>query len=436
MFLRWWILVAATFAISSSERPQENDEQGGTSALQPEDFQPHVAGTVGRAPLNIDLRPNQNTEVADNVTIRMSVDKAWDMNLKASTASVRFFLVSEWSDPRVTRSVTIPVDRESITLPGSVADKDIWIPIISVGNRLGDESVIADSVTVFKNGNVSRSQWISVKTSQDFDGQDYPVDIQEVYVSILAANYPIDKLKLLPARGTEILQPDTLEESQLEKAFGNTGYSAKNSVHVALVESDRSEVRLKIEVARRLATTIANIIMPNLFVLVMACFSLFFPVGAGYAMPRTGTLITCYMSLMTLTLRETGMVPDGGSVRWMSCLQTNMQMLLLLLFAFNTITEHTAKGNEELAISLNREMRILFPLFLVLVFVVLAVFAVVRNWLITSEALGVPVCFGYLVTVIQRVHNGKQEKAEEGSQEQPGEAESQPSPAAGSSTST
>eukprot|EP00930_Biecheleria_cincta_P045327 TRINITY_DN31250_c0_g1_i1.p1 TRINITY_DN31250_c0_g1~~TRINITY_DN31250_c0_g1_i1.p1 ORF type:complete len:431 (+),score=60.95 TRINITY_DN31250_c0_g1_i1:110-1402(+) len=430
MLLRWWILAAATFASSSAERPEVHNDQDSGSALQTEGSPPHAASTVGRSPSNIDLRPNQNNDKADNVTIRIRVDQIWNMNLKVSSASVRFFLVSEWSDSRAARSVTFPVGHESVTLPESVADKDIWIPILSVGNRLGDESVIADSVTVYKNGNVSRSQWISVETSQDFDGQDYPVDIQQLYVSILASSYPVEHLQLLPAQGTAVRQVKDYEQ----KAFSNLGYEPIASVHTALVESDRSEVRLEIEVQRYLMTTVANIIMPNLFVVVMAYLSLFFPVGPGYAMPRTGTLITCYMSLMTLTLRETGMVPDGGSVRWMGCLQTSMQLLLLLLFAFNTITEYAAKENEELALSLKREMRYLFPGIMTLVFVVLCV----RIWIFTSEVVVFGVCIGYLLTVVQRIYfpEKEAEEPEEGSQHQPGEDKSGPSPAAGSSMQT
>lgn len=428
MSLLWWFLTVAIFATSSSERPEEHNEQGSGSALQPEGFPPQVAGTVGHSS-NADLRPNQQNHKADNVTIRVSVDKVWDMNLKASTASVRFFLVSEWSDPRAARYVTFPADHESVTLPLSVAEKDIWFPILSVSNRLGSESVIADSVKVFKDGNVSRSQWISVKTSQDFDGQDYPVDVQQVYVGILAANYPVEFLRLVPSEGFDARQAQDVEE----KAFSNSGYGPISSMHVARVESDRSEVRLKIAVTRYLTTTVANIIMPNIFVVVMAYISLFFPVGPGYAMPRAGTLITCYMSLMTLTLRETGMVPDGGSVRWMGCLQTCMQLLLLLLFAFNTITEYAAKDNEQLALSLKREMRALYPAIMTLVFVVLCV----RIWIIASEVAVFGVCIGYLFTVIQRVYfetKEEEEEPEEGFQDEPGDAKSGPSPAAGSST--
>jgi len=429
MCFLWWILAAATFAPSSSERPGEHNEQGSGSALQPEGFPPQVASTVGHPSSNIDLRPNQQNDKADNITIRVSVDKVWDMNLKVSTASVRFFLVSEWLDPRAARCVTFPTGHESVTLPESVADKDIWVPMLSVGNRLSSESVIADSVTVYKNGNVSRSQWISVKTSQDFDGQDYPVDIQQVYVSILAGNYPAEFLRLVPSQGSEAWHA---QEEVDDKAFSNSGYAPRSSVHTALVESDRSEVRLKIKVSRYLTTTVANIIMPNIFVVVMAYLSLFFPVGPGYAMPRTGTLITCYMSLMTLTLRETGMVPDGGSVRWMGCLQTCMQLLLLLLFAFNTITEYAAKDNEELALSLKREMRALFPGIITLVFVVLGV----RIWIITSEVVVFGVCIGYLLTVTQRIYfpNENEEEPGERFQHEPGEAKTGPSPAAGSST--
>lgn len=428
MCLLWLFLALATFAPSSSERPEEHNEQGSGSALQPEGFPPQVASTVGHSSSNADLRPNHQNDKADNVSVRISVDKVWDMNLKVSTASVRFFLHSEWSDARAVRYASFPADHESVTLPGSVAEKDIWLPILSVGNRLGSESVIADSVTVYKNGNVSRSQWISVKTSQDFDGQDYPVDVQQVYVGILAANYPVDLLRLIPL---EVLGPRHAQDVE-EKAFSNSGYAPISSVHTSLVESDRSEVRLKISVARYLTTTVANIIMPNIFVVVMAYLSLFFPVGPGYAMPRTGTLITCYMSLMTLTLRETGMVPDGGSVRWMGCLQTCMQLLLLLLFAFNTITEYAAKENEALALSLKREMRALFPGIMTLVFVVLCV----RIWIITSEVVVFGVCICYLFTVIQRIYfpDEKEDEPEVGFQDEPGEAKSGPSAAAASST--
>merc|ERR1719382_1373160 len=153
----------------------------------------------------------------------------------------------------------------------------------------------------------------------------------------------------------------------------------------------KSRGTLKIDVRRRSMPFIQSLLVPELLVLVISLTIFWLPPQAAFVMPRVATALISFLTFTMLGLRTNSMLPIRGGLVWIDLFETSCQAIMffaLLLNIFVLVVFHTFK-DEELAVQLDRELMLAFPLLAIVAFILIFLCAQKKNLAFLSISMNV-----------------------------------------------
>eukprot|EP00747_Dinoflagellata_sp_TGD_P193428 gnl/TRDRNA2_/TRDRNA2_59573_c0_seq1.p1 gnl/TRDRNA2_/TRDRNA2_59573_c0~~gnl/TRDRNA2_/TRDRNA2_59573_c0_seq1.p1 ORF type:complete len:450 (+),score=80.16 gnl/TRDRNA2_/TRDRNA2_59573_c0_seq1:33-1382(+) len=299
------------------------------------------------------LRPNAGGE-PDVVTFGIFVKDFYGMDLKSSTWNGDLVLTLMWHDDR--NMHLVPPGSDEVTLDVETANKVMWLPDMMVSNRArGGIESISTAFSVRNDGTVLKVERVSAELQSAFQLAAFPFDKQTLRATLASSKYMVEDLVLQPTNDTNIfgINSETFDGKDISLKSYELN---ERKDHSGSLSKSRGEIL--VHVSRDPEPYLIGILWPQ-FVMVMISWTVFWlPLQPPFAMPRVATALIAFLTLMTLSLRTSAMLPVRGDTSWLDLVESNCSGLLLYNVIFNTcclVLAHVV-GEMELATGVNKEL--------------------------------------------------------------------------------
>jgi len=306
----------------------------------------------------------------ETVDFGIYVKDFYGVVFKEGKFTVDIVIALRWFDPRTKR---LSGGNFSQTLSRKDALSYLWMPDISVTNRdVNGLEEISTSFILNPNGTVTKIQRVLVRVKTEFRVIDFPFDQQILPIRIGSSKYMTDEL---------VLQP-----SELPGFFGvEHGIFGGREFHFvayskrSFIDQDAMNVKsrgeLGITVKRITETYWSDLFFPECLVLSLAWTAFFFPLSPPFAMPRVGTSTLVMLTQMTISNRIASMMPPSGRIAWSHAMDETCNILVIFSMLLNWAILYTMNtpSVKDLAVRINIEGRMLYPVLACLVLAMLVV---------------------------------------------------------------
>lgn len=325
------------------------------------------------AAVDIDSRPNLGGD-PEMIQFGILAKTFYGMDFKQGTFTMDAVMTLKWTDNRT--SALVPQGKDSITLGQDDAATMMWMPDISVTNRnLKGVDVISTAITVASGGKVTKIERFLSVTKNGFDPRAFPFDTQHLKLRIASTTLMSDELQLVPLQGEKDLEgcADGVFDGK-DVSLINAEIRSYDEVNGALKKS-RGELDIHIE--RDSEAYFHTMLLPELILIGISWTVFMFPLLPPFIMPRVATAMIAYMALTTFMFRTGSMLPTRGGSSWIDVFEECSQILMFSVLILNIFVEalHHEFKQVELSDRIQWEVRVFFPVVVVVVYAIIFLFA-------------------------------------------------------------
>jgi hypothetical protein len=311
--------------------------------------------------LGVHVRPNLGGE-PDVVHFAIYMKNFFGMKFNKNMFSTDVVLTLSWTDLRAANMV--PQGTENVTMRTTQAKKRMWLPDIAVSNRaIGGQELISSAVEVSKNGKVRKTERLLLHVKQHFDVRAFPFDVQEPKIVLSSATLMARDLKLVQdSIHPELagVKPHLFEDREFKYLKDET---------VVFEEKDGNLVKsrgmLLITLERDWTRYLQTTILPEIFLILISFTVFWMPRAVPFAMPRVATNLISFLTLMTLSINTSRMLPqDRQGMAWIELFADSMQVLNCLILFLNVFVDviYNTFDLKDLGEKMTNELAVLFPL--------------------------------------------------------------------------
>jgi len=311
--------------------------------------------------LGVHVRPNLGGET-DVVYFAIYMKNFFGMKFNKNMFSTDVVLTLSWKDPRA--GAMVPDGTENVTMRTSTAKKRMWLPDIAVSNRaIGGQELISSAVEVSKDGAVRKTERLLLHVKQHFDVRAFPFDYQQPKIVLSSATLMARDLKLKQDsfhRELAGIKPHLFEDREFKYVRDET---------IVFEEKDgnliKSRGMLLITVERDWTRYLQTTILPEVFLILISFTVFWMPRATPFAMPRVATNLISFLTLMTLSINTSRMLPqDRQGMAWIELFADSMQMQNCLILFLNVFVDviYNTFDMKDLGERMTHELAVLFPL--------------------------------------------------------------------------
>jgi len=313
-----------------------------------------------QAPLAHFFRPNLGAQ-PDVVEFAIYVKNFYGLDFRHNLFSVDVVLTLQWIDPRIIK--LLPADAKRATISPEEAKENLWLPDIVVSNRaIGGEEVVSAAVDLFRDGKVVKTQRLKLSVMQHFDVAAFPFDHQTPKIQLSSATLMTEDLVLK--------EMDDKNLSGFKKGLFSDGEFQFVSEQIRVFEEvdanlKKSRGELAITLRRDWRRYLQTTILPEIFLILISFTVFWMPRATPFAMPRVATNLISFLTLMTLSVGTSEMLPsDRAGMAWIELFADSMQMQNCLILFLNVFVDwvYNTLDLKELGEKMTNELAGLFPL--------------------------------------------------------------------------
>mmetsp|Transcript_38123 Transcript_38123/g.73217 ORF Transcript_38123/g.73217 Transcript_38123/m.73217 type:complete len:495 (+) Transcript_38123:44-1528(+) len=320
----------------------------------------HASVYVTDKPAAINVRPNLGGG-PEIINFSIYVKNFFGMTLRSNEFTVDVVVTLRWTDPRVSKMV--PAGTTNVTISQAEAKENIWMPDIVVANRaIGGQEQISAAVEVYKDGTVVKIERLLLQLKQHFDVSAFPFDYQRPKIMLNSATLMKEDLVLqvMADKASTGAKPGLFGDREFWFLSHNT--TVFEEVDGSLRKSrGKFQMTLERDWTRYLQTTI----LPEIFLILISFTVFWMPRAAPFAMPRVATNLISFLTLMTLSINVSRMLPaDRAGMAWIELFADSMQMQNSLILFLNVFVDwvYFTMDLKELGERLSNQLAFLFPL--------------------------------------------------------------------------
>jgi len=316
--------------------------------------------TTAATPLTKLLRPSFGGK-PEVIEFAIYVKNFFGMQFRQNMFSLDVVLTLRWIDPRISK--LLPVGANRTTLSPTEAKGKMWLPDIIVVNRAIDgETEISAAIDICRDGKVMKTQRIKLSAQQHFDVVAFPFDVQTPTIVLSSRTLMTQDLvmKAMDEKNLSGVRPGLFNNHEFH--FVSKKMRVFEEVDANLHKS-RGElaITLRRDWTRYLQTTI----LPEIFLILISFTVFWMPRATPFAMPRVATNLISFLTLMTLSINTSKMLPsDRAGMAWIELFADSMQMQNCLILFLNLFVDwvYNTMGLTDLGEKMTRELAGLFPL--------------------------------------------------------------------------
>jgi len=311
--------------------------------------------------LGVYVRPTLGGQ-ADIVHFAIYMKNFFGMKFSKNMFSTDVVLTLSWKDIRAASMV--PEGTENVTMRTSAAKKRMWLPDVAVSNRaIGGPELISSAVQVTKNGSVRKTERLLLHVKQHFDVRAFPFDMQQPKIILASATLMAQDLKLREDKSDRDLagiKPHLFEDREFRYVSDDTSVFEETDGNLV-----KSRGMLVITLQRDWTRYLQTTILPELFLILISFTVFWMPRATPFAMPRVATNLISFLTLMTLSINTSRMLPqDRQGMAWIELFADTMQMQNCLILFLNVYVDWVYNNLDlkDLGEKMTNELAGLFPL--------------------------------------------------------------------------
>ena len=265
------------------------------------------------------------------------------------------YFIYRWHDPRLAHSGTGSIIRPL---------KEVWNPRIQIINQQKVFPTFPEVVSISPDGKVKYLQRVWGSFSQPLQLKNFPFDQQVLTIQIVAVRYAVDEVQLVPdpKKLSGIANKVSVTDWKL------TGWKTGTTPFQPSSDSEPiSAFKLSISAERRVNYFIVNVIIPLLLIVAMS-WVVFWIEPKESSGTKISIAATCMLTLIAFRFAIGTSIPK---LSYLTRLDEFILCSTVLVFATlieAVITSSYAKaGKFEMALTIDRWSRWLFPSMLILV---------------------------------------------------------------------
>jgi hypothetical protein len=303
------------------------------------------------------LRPQAASGKPDVVKFGLYGKMFFGTNLKKHEFTIDSVMTLRWSDMRAVSLV--PAGQDTITLSDDEAKVQMWLPQIEITDKV-DLNSIASSLTVGRDGIVTKVERSLVVVKNRFALEQYPFDEQKLRLNIASSKYMSKELNLATF--------DKSEYSGLREGFFDDDTYEKTDFKVGTYEDDdgflkKSRGFIEITVIRTLGRYQQNFLLPAILYSAVACAVFFLPISQTFIVPRLALSVLILLVFTGLALSADSELPAGAPYNWIDLTCFAIQLHMFSVICFNIFIEvaYHSMNCQAAATTVNHQLRILSP---------------------------------------------------------------------------
>jgi len=355
-------------------------------------------GQQGNTRKEINVRPSAKEKKPDVVTFALFAKQFYDTDLKKNTFSLDNVMTIKWKDDRV--KDLVPDGLEDITLSEKAAMSQIWMPAIKITNReIRQYELISTSVTLTKDGQVTKVERSLIRAKNFFNLKNFPWDEQKLAVKIASTKYMASELKLKPSEDSKLSGCD-------KELFEDKGYILQKFETFEFEETDGGLVKsrgvMQMTVSRDTRAYEQTHLIPTFIYLTISWGVFWFPFVVQFITPRLALSILALLTFTNLCIATQKNLPVSAPFNWNDNFNQQVQALMFTTIILNIYTEiafHQLKC-EEVARAMNHECKVVVPLVSIISLSIILMNAVDKDWGMSLEATSIIVKAVYLILVV------------------------------------
>lgn len=311
-----------------------------------------------RAPML--LRPSEGGS-PDTVEFGVLLKGFSGIDFPTLTWSADAVLTLRWRDRRAANAI-LPEGDASVSLSQEVAEGLIWMPDMVVTNAdfLGSE---VKSTTVFVNadGTVNKTQRLLLRMRSEYAVDEFPYDKQLLKLELASSAYMSQDVRLKPMKDASMSGAEASLFAATNWKFLNFHLEEATTIDGTL---SKSRGFFNVHVARDPSSIQQNVMYPEIFLVALAYTVFLFPVSPAFAMPRVGTSMISFLSMLTVNMQTLQMLPESRpEITWMDGFDVTCRYLVFTVICLNVVVEAAFHILEEqdLAKQMTRELSLIYP---------------------------------------------------------------------------
>jgi len=284
----------------------------------------------------------------------------YGVDLKEQQYTIDSVMTLQWTDARAISLV--PEGQDEFTLASEDAAEKLWMPSVDITNRIVTRfDRISSSVTIARDGKVTKVERTLAVIKNKFILQDYPFDKQTLQLNIASTKYMLSEVLLTPIGNKEF--------SGLRKGFFDGEEYMSRGVKIKAYEDidgslQKSRGAMEIDVDRSLSRFQRNFLLPAILYLCISCGVFWLPFSPTFVTPRIALSIFILLVFSGLAARSDGELPSGAPYNWIDLMCFTIQLHMFTVVCLNIFTEiayHSMKCTVT-AVHISNELKLVAPL--------------------------------------------------------------------------
>jgi len=237
------------------------------------------------------------------------------------------------------------------------------MPDIVISNRdIGGQERLSAAFELHKDGTVVKTERLLLRVKQHFDVTAFPFDYQRPKIILSSATLMSDDLVLQEMSDGTLMgaKPGLFDDREFH--FESDKTTVFEEVDANLKKSrGKLVMTLRRDWTRYLQTTI----LPEIFLILISFTVFWMPRATPFAMPRVATNLISFLTLMTLSISTSSMLPtDRAGMAWIELFADSMQMQNSFILFLNVYVDwvYCTLDLKELGEKMTNELAFLFPL--------------------------------------------------------------------------
>eukprot|EP00929_Paragymnodinium_shiwhaense_P088651 TRINITY_DN4895_c0_g1_i4.p1 TRINITY_DN4895_c0_g1~~TRINITY_DN4895_c0_g1_i4.p1 ORF type:complete len:527 (-),score=77.86 TRINITY_DN4895_c0_g1_i4:135-1715(-) len=257
-----------------------------------------------------------------NVEFGILLKNFFEVSFPEETFTVDAVVMTRWLDYR--NLELLPRGHSSLRLSTKGAEKQLWLPDISVMNTAHQGiTTLSSSVLIEHDGTTSMVERSLLTLKANFDATEFPFDSQVLQIKIASGTYMADELQLVQTKNRSLWgAPETL----------TTAWSPVNESLKTATETDgplsKSRGIFEFAVQRSASQYSSTVFLPSVMLVGMAWSVLWFPLTTPFVMPRVAMSAIALLSQIALAQKVESFSPAGKHT-W---LDTYLEMCFWMQF--------------------------------------------------------------------------------------------------------
>jgi len=317
----------------------------------------------------------------------------YGVDLKEQEYTIDSILTLRWVDARAIS--LLPSGQDELSLAGKDAAGKLWMPSVEITNRL-DKSFdrISSSVTISRDGTVTKVERTLAVIKNRFFLNDYPFDKQTLRLDVASTQYMLNDVKLVPFEKNEF--------SGLRKGFFQGEEYVSDNVEIKASEEvdgslQKSRGSMEIEVSRSLSRFTQSFLLPAILYLSISCAVFWLPFSPTFVTPRLVLSVFILLVFAQLAFTANAELPSGAPYNWVDLMCFTIQLQMFTVVCLNIFTEwayHTMKCPIT-AVHISNELQIITPMLAMVSMTTIMAAGMTREGVMNLQAMTVlmPVLF-------------------------------------------